>query len=254
MIKLNIAGKKYYYKSRQSEIDFKLGEELEKLRAEYPCDCDLEFQRWCLTLLCGCTFDEADMVSDEQVARLISVHPFFSPNILTKFKQYIKVKGKLYQYRDLNKPMTIREYTLLDMMANDKDFISIIKKLYLPVTKKVKEGYLKYYFRLLYVSLLIKNTKSIEDCNYFELQLAMFYFFQWKRKLMQDYTLTMDNPNIPAEDQADEVIQTPEEKFGMYHVLMSVCGDDMQKFQWWLDRDISELFKYIMYLRIKGNK
>jgi hypothetical protein len=82
----------------------------------------------------------------------------------------------------------------------------------------------------------------------------MFYFFQWKRKLMQDYTLTMDNPNIPAEDQADEVIQTPEEKFGMYHVLMSVCGDDMQKFQWWLDRDISELFKYIMYLRIKGNK
>jgi hypothetical protein len=150
--------------------------------------------------------------------------------------------------------MTVYEYTELDMLANDKDFISIIKKLYLPITKQVKEGYLKYWFRYIIVSLLIKNTKSIEDCNYFELQLAMFYFFQWKRNLMLKYGLTMDNPNIPEEDQSDEVIMSPAEKFGLYHVLMSVCGDDMDKFTAWQDRDIRALFKYLMYAKLKGNK
>ena len=246
MLKIIINKHKYKYRTKQSEISWRVGNLINDTLEEYKGDKEsIEFQKWCLSFLSNTTYDIIDQVSNDQISFLIKNHPFFADNILNRFRKYIKINHKLYEYRDLELSMSVLEYGEIDDLGNNLDFLSIIKRLYKPIYCTPKH-WLKY--------LILKNVKNLEECNYFELQLAIFYFFMWKKNLMAEYNLLIDNPFIPKEDQPDEVIQTPEEKFGLYHVLMTVCGDDIQKFHFWMDKDIKELFKYIYYLRIKDSK
>ena len=241
MIKLDIAGKKYKYRSKQSEISYVLGHELEILRAEYPCDCDLQFQRWCLTLLCGCSFDEAMLVKDEQIALLIGTHPFFDNQIKIGLPRYIKVQKKLYKFNcDI---MSVYRYTELDDLANDEQFLELYKSLY----QLVKGCHVKSLLR----HILCKNHKQWQDCNYFRVKLAIYQYFQWKQKLMKEYYLSAFDERMGAEQQPDEVKLTPVEKFGMFHIVMQVSDNDYDKYMAWQDRDIRALFKYILYLKRK---
>ena len=121
----------------------------------------------------------------------------------------------------------------------------LLKALYKPI-KCYPKHWLKY--------LIIKNAKSFDECSYFELQLAIFNYFMWKKNLMSKYNLLINNPNIPQEDQPDEVVLTKAEFFGMYHVLLTVSGDNIQTAYFWQDKDVRDLFKFIMYSKIKNNK
>jgi len=241
MIKLIINKKKYKYRSKQSEITYRIGRELELLKEEYPCDCNPEFHKWILTILCGCTFEIADLVTEEQLARLIGVHPYFANDIKVALPRYIKINHKLHEYQTFEN-ITVLEYSELDMLSSDGENLELFKRLYKPINWKLKNWW-KY--------LLIKNKKSYEDCNYFVIRLAINQHYWWKRNLMLEYKLTYDNPNIAIEDQPDEVKLTPVEKFGMYHIVMQICGNDIEKFHWWQDREVRELFKYLLYLKMK---
>ena len=246
MIIIKISNKKYKYCTKQSEISWRVATLINDTLEEYINDKEsIEFQKWCLSFLSNTTYDIIDQVSNDQVKFLISNHPYFAPNILNKFRKYLKINHKLYEYRDLDLFMSVLEYSELDNYANDKDFLPIIKRLYLPIHCTPKH-WLKY--------LIIKNTKNFEDNNYFELQLALFYYFNWKLKLIQEYNLLMFNEKMGKEQQPDIVKLTQAELFGMYHIVMSICDNDYDKFMAWQSRDIRALFKFIMYSKIKSNK
>ena len=156
--------------------------------------------------------------------------------------KYIKVKHKLYEYQTFDN-ITVLEYSELDMLANEENFFELFQRLYKSINC-TRKHWLKYLF--------IKNVKSFEDCNYFRMKLAIYQHFQWKKNLMLEYNLGYDNPNMKKEDQPDEVKLTPVEQFGMYHVVMQISQDNIQMFHWWQEKEIRELFKYLLYLRMKN--
>ena len=246
MLRLKINKKKFYYCTKQSEVTFRVGNLINDTLEEFNNDRDnIDFQKWALSFLCNTDYDTINLVSEEQIKVLIKSHPFFAPNILVGFRKYVKIKGRLYQYRDLELPTTVQEYSELDQLSNDKEFLQLLKALYKPI-KCYPKHWLKY--------LIIKNAKSFDECSYFELQLAIFNYFMWKKNLMSKYNLLINNPNIPQEDQPDEVVLTKAEFFGMYHVLLTVSGDNIQTAYFWQDKDVRDLFKFIMYSKIKNNK
>jgi len=58
--------------------------------------------------------------------------------------------------------------------------------------------------------------------------------------------------NMPVEQQTDKYILTPSERFGIYDILFTVTSGDYDKMLSWLDRDIKELFKLVMYMKIRS--
>ncbi|HQB63868.1 MAG TPA: hypothetical protein PLL21_05740 [Sedimentibacter sp.] len=243
MLILNIAGKKYNYRSKQSEITLAVGKEIEETLKEYSCDCNPEFQRWALAILCGCSYDEAALVQDEQIALLIGIHPFFNNNILIHHQNFIKIKHKLYKYFDFKKPMTVEQYGNLDFMAMNEDF----DELYLSLYQPVKWYQLKYWFRY----LITKNHKSLNEINYFKYKLALHWYFYHKQELLKKYNLSVEDDGIPEEDKPDPYVLTDLEKYGLYHVLMELVEDDYDKQERWLKREIGELLKYLKYMNKK---
>ena len=164
MLRLKINKKKFYYCTKQSEVTFRVGNLINDTLEEFNNDRDnIDFQKWALSFLCNTDYDTINLVSEEQIKVLIKSHPFFAPNILVGFRKYVKIKGRLYQYRDLELPTTVQEYSELDQLSNDKEFLQLLKALYKPI-KCYPKHWLKY--------LIIKNAKSFEDCNFFQVRLA----------------------------------------------------------------------------------
>lgn len=242
MLILVINGKKYKYLSKQSEITLKIGKDIEELTKEYKCTCLPEFQKWVLTILCGCSYDEADLVDEVLLAKLIGNHPYFSVDIKVSHHNYIKINRKLYKYICFE-PLTVETFGNLDFLAINND----LDELYLSLYQPIKWTNLKYWFRY----LITKNYKCITDINYFRYKLALYWYFQYKKDLLIEYGISVENDGIPAEEKPDEYLLNTLEKYGIYHIIMELCQNDYGQQEAWLKRDIKDLFKYLRYMNKK---
>lgn len=240
MIKIILNKKKYWLPLKQSEITYRVGKKINEIIDEYDCMSNPEAQKWVLSELCGCSYEEADLVDDMQLAVLIDTHSFFNETIKTPFKQFIKVNGILYQFRDFDKPMTVKEYSDLDLLAIDKYNEELVQMLYKPVKGLFKR-----------ISFLFKNHKSWDDMNYFHFQMSLYQYFNWKGDLLNSYNVNADNPEIPEDQKDEEYELTTLEKFGLYHNILELHDNDIKMLHWWMDRDIKELFKFLYYVNLK---
>ena len=87
--------------------------------------------------------------------------------------------------------------------------------------------------------------------NYFKIRIAEYLYLEYKRKILKEYGLG-ENENIPENQKDSDTELTVLEKFGMYHVIMEYSGDDITKVLFWSKRKVSELFKYLAYIKIKS--
>lgn len=240
MLNIIISGISYKLITKQSELNYSTGKMLEDLIEEYKNDLDnIEFQKWFLGILLNVDYDIIDLIKDEQVSLLVKNCFYFQSNQLKRFPLYLKIKKKIYKYKDFDLPITVEEYSELDQLSIDKDEKGLFFLLYLPIKKKLRH-------------ILLKNFNSINNLNYYIIKISIWYYYQYKQNLMKEYGLNYDNENIPEEQIPDEIELEDIEKFGMYHILMEITNNDYDKMKLWLGRNIKELFKFLFYIKLKS--
>jgi len=242
MLKLVIADKKYWLPVKQSEINWKTGKAVQQVVDEMGTDT-IEAKKWLLATLIGTDYDIVDAVDDQQVEMVIDNHKFFSEEVRVFHHNFIKLNRKILGFRDFD-TMTVRQYMEFELLALDdlhKDlFLALYEKL--PWHKKIGKKII--------ARLLIKNSKTFDDLNYFRVRVAEYLYLEHKRKVMTDYGLLAQQ--LP-DDQVDaEAPKTSRlEQFGLYHVMLEYSDNDPRIFDYWLDRNVTELFKYLLYMKIK---
>lgn len=241
MIILRIADKKYKYLTKQSEITLRIGNEITRVKKDYKCDCNPEFQKKVLAILAGTDYETADLVDEYQIAKIVGVHPFFANTINTSFKKFFKLKNKLYEYADFNKTISVKKYHDWDFLSlNDED-----DALFMALFTEIK------WWKKPFKYFLTKNIKEFNELNYFQYKLALFNYYMWKKALLEDYGLSAYNPEIPADQQPDEYRLTTLEKFSIFHTIMEYSDNNIKQWYFWLDKDIKELFRYLVYMNTK---
>ena len=240
MINLIISGITYKMPIKQSELSYGTGKQLESIMEDYPdFTGNTEGKKFFLAALLNVDYDIVDKIEDEQLSLLVDNHSYFQPSVLKQFPMTLKIGKKLYKYIDFNSFISVERYADLDQLAMDKDEKGLYLSLYAPIKKKLR-----------YIGL--KKYKHMEDVNYYVVKLSIYFYYRYKQDLLNEYNLNYDNPAIPKEQQSDEIVLKNIEKFGLYHILLSVCNDDYDRMSLWLNRDIKELFKYLLYIRLKS--
>lgn len=240
MINLILSGITYRYPVKQSELSYSMGKQLESIIEDYPdFNNNIEGKKFFLAMLLCVDYDIVDKIDDEQISILVDNHSYFQPSVLNIFPKHIKINKKIYKYQDFDSVISVERFAELDQLAMDKDEEGLFRSLYHPVKKKINH-------------LWLRNYKSIDDMNYYAVKLSIYYYYQWKQNLLNEYNLNYENKNIPKEQQSDTIKLKDVEKFGIYHILLSSTNDDYDKMVKWLNRDIRELLKYLLYIRIKS--
>jgi hypothetical protein len=231
--------KTFKIKTKAQEISFDLGLHLEKVQKEYD-PMTIEGKRWFLAGLASCDYDDVEGVIDEQVDIIYDNHVFNEKEILLPVNNYIVVENVLYQIKDFDKDVfTVKEFSDMDGMSEDP--IKLLQMLH----KKC------IGFKNIFRKLLLRNNKSWGDVNYYTAKSVIIRYLRWKQDLLNAYNLQAVDKRIPESHQ-NPVTLTPAEKFGIYHILMEIEGNDMQKVVWWMDKNIKMLFKYLTYRKVKG--
>jgi hypothetical protein len=248
MIKVVINEKEYRLPTLMEEISSEKGFDIEKLLEEdYQGNKTIEFKKWVLAILIGCDYDVIDLVTDDQINLIVDNHIFFK-NINGYLPKYIIVNHKINELIDYDNEeniMTVENYGLLDGLLEKSynNYEKIFKYLYKPAKIGLFKG---IYFRI-----FNKNYKSVNHIQYLIIKSLMYYHIGWKLKLLKEYGLSAFDDNM-APEQQEEIFElnTIEKIFGFYHLLMIASNKNIQTADWWLNRDVRELFQFIRYANI----
>lgn len=251
-MRVKIDNKIYNLPMKQSEITWSMGKDLDTIQDIYE---SLDNDSACAeiaSILASTDVSVMEQVDPEDLALIVDNHPFFHKKINIFFFNYFCYKGRIYQYIDFNKPMTVKEmmdieYYIIDALE-DKVFWHLYKKI--PYFRTVSFLGLRIPFpelRILWYRILLKNHKDIGTIPYYQVKFSIHNFLQFKKKLQDDYSLS-DNDSIP-EDQKDDIVLEPTEfqKWGLYHVLKVYCDHNQRDFDYWLDKDIRVFFKALAH-------
>ena len=242
MLKLVIGEEKYLLPMKQSEIKWSTGKAVQAIVDEMGKD-SLEAKKWLLATLMGVDYDVVDAVADQQVEMVIDNHKFFDEEVRIWHLHYMKLGRKIYAYRNLEE-MTVRQYMEFDLMAIDEKHEDLFLALYerLPWYRNIGKK--------LVARILIKNRRTFDDLNYFRVRIAEYLYLEYKRKLMDDYGLLgTELPDDQIDAEAPKLSKL--EMFGLYHIMLEYADNDPRIFDYWLHRPVTELFKYLIYMKIK---
>ena len=74
-----------------------------------------------------------------------------------------------------------------------------------------------------------------------------------KRALMEAYQVVEEE--LPPDQIDDEpLVPEPVNQFGIYHVILELSDNDPRMLDYWYDKNIKELFKFLFYLSVKPQK
>lgn len=236
MIKTVLNKKTYWLPLKQSEIPYKMGKRIFEIIDEFGCGCNPEAQKWIVSELLGCTYEEADLLTDEQLSIIVDTHKMFDDELYIRHQKQIKVNGVVYEYMDFQKPMSVQTFSDLDLLAINEEHLELVQRLFIPTDKKT----------------VLKNHKSWEDMNYFQHKLSLYYYFKWKRELLDYYSVNADNSEIPDDQKDSKYELNTLEKYGLYHVILELHDNDIKMLHWWLERDIREFLKFLHYVNLKA--
>lgn len=241
-MRIVVKDKKYWIPMKQSEITWGVGKAIDEIVERHQCECKPEAQIEIVAAMAGCDPEIMKEVAPESLSLIVDTHKFFhSKDIEIPFYKFIKYKRKMYKFNI--EYFTSRRYMKTDLMMIEEELEDLFFELFEPIPW--------YNLRGFYARLFCKNRISIDAFNYYQVKMALYLHIQKKTEVLKAYGLVGDE--LPA-DQVDEgpVTLSTIEKFGLYHVILQTCENDIRLMDYWLDRDVRELFKYVAYLNIKA--
>lgn len=251
MLKIVIDKKEYQMPNRIEEIQTKTGMEIDKLiQEDYQGVRSTECNKWLLSILLNTNYDEVDKVCDESVNIVINKHCYFENNRVYLAKHII-LNHLIYELREFDftkvnhEVMTVLNYDeITDMLAKPyNNYRDLFHKLYKKVSLKQQ---LNYKLRL-----TKKNYKSVDVIPWILLASAIYQHVMYRNELVSRYRMGIYDERMAVEQQDEEIkLNTIEETFGLYHQIMTVANQDIERFIWWLDKDIEFFLKYAHYLQL----
>jgi hypothetical protein len=242
MIKLIIKNKKYNYPTSPKEISLKKGVEIEGALKDFNNDLNnIEFKKFMLSTLLNVDYNVVNLINDDDISTIIDDHYFFKDNSIT-IPSFIRLKRKYLKLIDFEK-LIVEEYGQIEIMLNDLKYEEIISVLYQPIKLPL--------FKRIFYKLFFTNVNEIYDLNYYVIKGVINYYLQYINKLVEEYGLG-ENKNVPKDQTPDKIELTQLEKFGTYHLLFSICEDDIVKVDYWLKKDIRTFFKFLLYSKVKN--
>jgi hypothetical protein len=241
MLKVKINNKKYSIPYKQSEISYSVGSQLDSLVEEYTGNTsNEEFQKWVVSLLGNINYDIVNLVDQKQLEIVVKNHGYFQPIQIKYFSRIIKVNRRIYSYIDLD-DINVRVFGEMDIATTEKNLLKLFQLLYI---KKKWYYWFKYPF--------VKNHKDWDEINYYRFCLTISTYLGWKKELLDNYKLNAIHPDIEPDQQPDEYKQQGLELWGVYHIVMNICGNDYSEFEKWLSRSIHELLKFVKYNQLQA--
>ncbi|RZT96615.1 hypothetical protein EV201_1256 [Ancylomarina subtilis] len=261
--------KNEYTLPRIEDLSIDKGTQIEQIREKD--NLKLKDIKRIFTILLDCPLVEINKVEERQIRLLFDNLIFFDNTAQFPVIKSFYINGREFNLIDFEN-MTVKEFVDLDYFLTQdvyNNYSEILNILYKPIKSKNSNSiYTNTYNRiksfknrtLCYSSNETATTKQIktenqelfkEHISYFQAKIVLFCFLDWKRSIYNDYGLTREEE--PTEETEEEIIvaedntESMSSYWGFYHILQTVSRSNIIELDVWMQRNIKELLKRIVY-------
>lgn len=271
MIKVNILGNKYNLPTEPKEISFgdyvSINSYLSELKTiNHSNRIDI------LSLITNCPQEDLELIDDNQINILYNSIAYLHHKIKFDKFERIFIEGQRWGIADLEK-LSVKEYCDIDFYIRDGKTVydNLDKVLAICLRPEVKN--ISFNNILLNViehitkikCLKVKSSKELkpfdeskltlyEDMifNNFNAEIAMTMLeliLEYRIKMTKNYSLVFVSNEVEDEYEEVSLVKSVTEIWGFYNTIASICENDKQKIDYWMNKPIKELFTHLSYLK-----